>query len=129
MENRCFQELQTQKEFDQLTSPKPIYSVDEVVSVLLTDFENMDFNIKQDILRYQNDINNSQMGWHRLRNETSLILLTDLLYGWLENLKTPVLGKDSLELIVIHYHQPEKCFQKFNMVNDLKSLVPFYTFI
>ncbi|KAF2883896.1 hypothetical protein ILUMI_22281 [Ignelater luminosus] len=111
-ENKCFQELQTQKSFEENLSPKEIYGISDVVTALLVDYENIDEQSKQIILQYEMEINSSQLGWARLKAETNMTILTVLLFEWIENLKLPVLGKENLETIVIHYKQPETCFKK-----------------
>lgn len=116
-ENKCFQELQTQKSFEENLSPKEIYGISDVVAALLVDFENIDEQSKQIILQYEMEINSSQLGWARLKSETNLTILTVLLFEWIENLKSPVLGKENLETIVVHYRQHETCFKKIVLVS------------
>ncbi|KAF5283050.1 hypothetical protein FQR65_LT14111 [Abscondita terminalis] len=111
-ETKCFQELQSQKQFENICPPKEIYSPDEVISALLTQFDNIDSNLTQVILQYEHDINTSQYGWARLKSETNVTILACLLFEWLECLKVPIFGQDNLEIIVINYNKVKQCLSK-----------------
>lgn len=115
-ENKCFQELQTQKTYEKASIPEKVYPVGEVICALLADDKTNDEDIKQSVLRYKNEINTSQVGWLQLQSETNLFVLTILLFGWLECLKIPVLNKEKLETIVINYQQTENCLKKLGLV-------------
>ncbi|XP_060536951.1 protein tyrosine phosphatase domain-containing protein 1-like [Cylas formicarius] len=117
LENRCFQELETQKSFvqEQADIQSDIRSVDDAVDAILTDFYDLDADTRNKIKEYENDINSSRTGWLRLTSETNLYILTSLLFDWLEKLKAPIITIESFENIVILYKQPEECFKKFGM--------------
>ncbi|XP_031336868.1 protein tyrosine phosphatase domain-containing protein 1-like isoform X2 [Photinus pyralis] len=114
-ENKCFQELVTNKQKEDTDSLREIYDRSEVISSLLIPFDNADSKFAQTILEYENTINASQFGWKLLKNETNIAMLASLLYDWLETLRSPVLGTDDLEVIVINYKLTEQCLAKFDL--------------
>lgn len=119
IENRCFQEIETQKEFNKEIDDHSLDLQDTnvVVSSFLTDFSEASIDLQKQTRLYQLMINNSQVGWSKLNVETNISVLTLLLFEWIEGLKQPVLRRDNFEDIVIHYKQPEICFQKFPPVS------------
>ncbi|CAH1377967.1 hypothetical protein MTP99_019350 [Tenebrio molitor] len=116
IENRCFQELETQKCFNQDLTEKSvaIQDINVAVNALLLDYSTLTNETKKKIKQYQVEINSSQLGWSKLAIETDLILLSMLLFEWIEGLKHPVIRREGFENIVVHYKQPEICFQKFS---------------
>ncbi|KAK5639261.1 hypothetical protein RI129_011753 [Pyrocoelia pectoralis] len=114
-ENKCFQELLTQKQKENVDPLKEIYDATDIISFLLIPFDNSDSKFAETILEYETAINESQFGWKQLKTETNIAILASLLFDWLETLKTPVLGKDDLENIVINYKQTEQCLSKFDL--------------
>lgn len=118
---RNFQELETQKclvteaSFEDFTICDP----SEVVEALLAETSDLDDELQRYIRQLQNEINTSQAGWAKLRNEKNLFVLAMMLYEWLECLKVPVVRLEYLEHIVIYYKQPETCFQKFDIVSTV----------
>lgn len=128
MENRCFQELETQKSFESemQTFPLEIYNVNTVANSLIIDFASLDQERKQLVKDLQYNINNSSVGWKRLDLETDVNALAVLLYDWIEHLKYPVLDQDNLETIVIHHNQLEICLSKFDMVSCSLQLLMFF---
>jgi hypothetical protein len=121
IENRCFQELETQKCFNQDLTEKSvaIQDINVAVNALLLDYSTLTNETKKKIKQYQVEINSSQLGWSKLAIETDLILLSMLLFEWIEGLKHPVIRREGFENIVVHYKQPEICFQKFSPVSQL----------
>lgn len=118
-ENKCFQQLETQKSFDQEKNQlnELVRDIREVAEALLVDSTTLDAGTKKMIKDLENEINNSQMGWKKLTIESNLFVLSTLLYDWLELLKTPILNRDDLEIIVINYKQPDVCLSKLNTVS------------
>lgn len=118
LENKCFQQLETNKSFDDEKNQLdiPIRDIREVAEALLIDSTTLDMETKKIIKDLENDINNSQIGWRKLEVENNLFVLTSLLYDWIESLKTPILSRDNLEIIVINYKQPDVCLSKFDIV-------------
>ncbi|KAK4871643.1 hypothetical protein RN001_015767 [Aquatica leii] len=114
-ETKCFQELQSQKQLQNVYPPKKICSTSDVITALLTQFDNTDLELAQAILQYEQDINTSQYGWARIKTETDVTLLSCLFFDWLECLKSPIFGQDNLEIIVIHYSNVKHCLSKFDM--------------
>ncbi|KAL1493369.1 hypothetical protein ABEB36_011435 [Hypothenemus hampei] len=117
VENKCFQELETQKNFIQ-DHPHESFIVrnnEEVLNALLTDFESLDEDMQKHIRQFEDDINSSKLGWMRLSVENDLLVLACLLFEWLESLREPVLRLKHFEDIVVMYNQPEECFYKFEM--------------
>lgn len=118
MENKCFQELETQKSFAQEQEEEiVIQDINVAVNALLSDSEKFDYNTKRKIKQFQHEINSSQLGWAKLSVETDLNILAALLFDWIESLKLPVLKMENFETIVVLYKQPELCLQKFNVVS------------
>lgn len=119
LENRCFQELENQKNFvqDQVEDKPIILDVNEVINALLTNTDTLENATKRKIFQYQHLINSSQIGWASLSIETDIDLLAALLWGWLEGLKTPVINMESFENFVVNYRQPELCLQKLALVS------------
>ncbi|CAH1121425.1 unnamed protein product [Ceutorhynchus assimilis] len=117
LENKCFQELETQKKFcqDSVEEVLVVQSVDEVVNALLQDFDSFSYDTKRKIRQYENEINSTKLGWMRLSVETNLNILASLLFEWFEGLKTPILQLEHFENIVVMYKQPEECFHKIGL--------------
>lgn len=63
----------------------------------------------------QIELNNKNSTWQRLELETSLRVLSSLLFEWLETLKGPVLDMETLSQIVIRGSRPKQCLQKFDV--------------
>lgn len=118
LENKCFQELETQKSFaqEQAEDEIVIQDINVAINALLRDSEKNDHDTKRKIKQFQHEINSSQLGWAKLSIETDLNVLATLLFDWIEGLKLPVLKMESFETIVVFYKQPELCLQKFNVV-------------
>lgn len=116
-ENKCFQELETQKSFNQEKSDfdDTIVDVREIAEALLIDEANLNAEIKKLSKQLQIDINHSQIGWKKLSMERNPLILSILLFDWLEGLKMPILNRESLETIVIFYNQPDVCLSKFDL--------------
>ncbi|KYB29622.1 protein tyrosine phosphatase domain-containing protein 1 isoform X1 [Tribolium castaneum] len=115
IENRCFQELETQKCFNQEMSEESIViqDINVAVDALLLDYSTLSNEIKKKVRQFQIEINSSQVGWAKLAIETDLRILAMLLFEWIESLKHPVMKREFFENIVVNYKQPEVCFQKF----------------
>lgn len=131
IENRCFQEIETQKEFNQEMDGHnlDLQDTNVVVSAFLNDFSEVSTDLKKQSRFYQLMINSSQVGWSKLKIETNISLLTLLLFEWIEGLKQPVVRRDHFETIVIFYKQPEVCFQKFTPVCNNKFINSFSLFL
>ncbi|KAJ8985848.1 hypothetical protein NQ317_006219 [Molorchus minor] len=117
MENRCFQELETQKSFvqDQPDDDTVIQDINVVINAILNDPETLNLTTKRKIKQMEQDINTSQIGWMKLGVESDLNVLSGLLFKWLEGLKTPVIKMEDFEAIVVLYKQPELCLQKLGI--------------
>ncbi|XP_072402331.1 uncharacterized protein [Diabrotica undecimpunctata] len=117
LENRCFQELETQKSFAQEQGDEDtvIQDVSLVVNALICDPDSLTGVTKKKIKEYQHQINSSQIGWARLRVETDISILGVLLFDWIESLKVPIIKMEDFENIVVHYKEPELCIQKLSM--------------
>jgi len=61
---------------------------------------------------YQVDLNFKVSAWDRLNTETSITVLSTLLFEWLEHLKTPLLDRDTITYIVILSENVEKAFKR-----------------
>ncbi|XP_066155411.1 protein tyrosine phosphatase domain-containing protein 1-like isoform X2 [Euwallacea fornicatus] len=117
MENICFQELETQRNFahDHPEEDLIVQDIETVFKALLSNYQGLEGETRLKIRQYQNDLNTSKIGWMRLALETDLEVLTNLLFEWLEGLKVPILQLKHFEDIVILYKQPEECFQRFDL--------------
>ena len=62
--------------------------------------------------KYQTDLNYRMSSWDRLSTETNLMVLSTLLFEWLEHLKTPVIDKDNITYIVILCENLDKAFKR-----------------
>lgn len=118
IENKCFQELETQKSFDKESHDQmgQIYDIKDCAEALLTDYYSMDTEAKKAVKQMEYDINNTTIGWARLNLETDLNVLACLLFDWVESLKVPVLDRENLEVIVINYKHPDVCLSKLQTV-------------
>lgn len=118
VENRCFQELETRKTIlnDPITDQYDVCDIETMVEALVIDASDLSTEEKKHIKQIKIEINCSQSGWMKLNKETNVRLLAILLYDWLECLKSPPVGPQYLEHIVVLYKQPEICFQKFELV-------------
>ncbi|CAH0562649.1 unnamed protein product [Brassicogethes aeneus] len=114
LHNSCFKKLEIKRNFlqDQPAEDFNTQDATSLVDALLVDYHELGVPYRRAIRQYQNQINNSQLGWLRLSRETNLKILAALLYEWLENLKTPILTLHSFENIVILYKQTDACFRK-----------------
>lgn len=117
IENKCFQELETQKSFAQEQAEEEILiqDINVVINAFLGDSEKLNHDTKRKIRQFQHEINSSQLGWVKMSVETDINVLTALLFEWIEGLKVPVLKMENFETIVVLYKQPELCLQKFNV--------------
>lgn len=116
-ENRCFQELETRKTiFKDTMEQYAIFDVNTVAETLKIDGNDLSVEEKKYIRQLKCEINSSQVGWMKMNRETNVRVLVMLLYDWLECLRSPVVGLQTLENIVVLYKQPEACFEKFNLV-------------
>uniref|UniRef100_A0A6P7GF31 Protein tyrosine phosphatase domain-containing protein 1-like n=1 Tax=Diabrotica virgifera virgifera TaxID=50390 RepID=A0A6P7GF31_DIAVI len=117
LENRCFQELETQKSFAQEQGDEDtvIQDISLVVNALICDPDSLTGATKKKIKEYQHQINSSQIGWARLRVETDINILGVLLFDWIESLKLPIIKMEDFENIVVHYKEPELCIQKLSL--------------
>lgn len=123
LENRCFQELEIQKNFlQQADNEIIVQDIDSAVDALLQDPHVFDNSTKKKIIDYQQEINSSHLGWAKLPVETDLQVLAALLFEWIEGLKLPVLGMKSFEIIVVFYKQTETCFQKLSEVININVI-------
>lgn len=117
LENRCFQELEIQKNFLQEADREIIIQdLNIVIDALIKDPDTLDGVTKKKIRHYVQEINSSQLGWAKLPLENDLYILAALFFEWIEGLKLPVLGMKDFEAIVVFFKQPEICFQKFSEV-------------
>lgn len=62
--------------------------------------------------KYQTDLNYRMSAWERLATETNLMVLSTLMFEWLEHLKNPVIDKDNITYIVILCENLDKAFKR-----------------
>ncbi|XP_075221216.1 uncharacterized protein LOC142324243 [Lycorma delicatula] len=102
---------------DEIYDGSKIYTVDDVIDAIIIDHETVSENIKKQIRQYQSDLNR-QSSWKTLENESNLVVLTGLLFDWMEQLKTPILNTDHLTVIVLNYTRPQDCLRKFELITQ-----------
>lgn len=114
-DNLCYQELASQSDLRrQAEDGHKVVLTKEVYEALVVDHSLLDIEFKKQLKAYRIDLNVKQSAWDKLNAETSLPLLTGLLYTWLEHLKAPVLGVDALSYIVLAASRPEVCLRKLD---------------
>ncbi|XP_063852707.1 protein tyrosine phosphatase domain-containing protein 1-like isoform X3 [Scylla paramamosain] len=114
-DNLCYQELASQSDLRrQAEDGHEVVLTKDVYEALVVDHSLMDVEFKKHLKAYRVDLNVKQSAWDKLNAETSLPLLTGLLYTWLEHLKSPVLGVDALSYIVLAASRPEVCLRKLD---------------
>lgn len=115
-ENKCFQIL-SQLQCGSAHEIKEPYTVEEVTAALLVDHNSLEESTKKYIKQFEVEFNCSQTTWSRLKTERNLVVLSGLLYDWLESLKNPIVNREDLSNIVIYNKRPETCLQKLNIVS------------
>ncbi|XP_076863776.1 protein tyrosine phosphatase domain-containing protein 1 isoform X2 [Brachyhypopomus gauderio] len=65
-----------------------------------------DEHLRNTILLWQMELNSREGAWERLRVERDPLLLSALMWSWLEQLKEPVLTREDLELLTANGHSP-----------------------
>lgn len=118
LENKCFQELETQRSFQEESHDEnvEIQDVRLIADALLTDVASLNRQTKKAIRKIETELNTSQIGWSKLSLETNAFVLVGMLFDWLETLKKPILNMEDMENIVINYKQTEICFLKIDTV-------------
>lgn len=101
-----------------------VYTVDDVVDAITVDHGKANENIKKQMSQYQLDLNR-QCSWKKLEKESNLVVLTGLLFDWMEQLKTPILNTDYLTIIVLNYTKPQDCLRKFELVFNFSCKLHF----
>lgn len=119
-ENKCFQ-LLSQLQCGSAHEISEPYSVEKVTDALLADHSTLEESTKKYIRQFEIDFNCSQTSWARLKTEKNLLVLSALLYDWLESLKYPVVNREDLSNIVIYNKRPEICLQKLNIVRFISK--------
>ncbi|XP_071513800.1 uncharacterized protein [Panulirus ornatus] len=115
-DNMCYQELASQSDLRRLADQEMLKVLlpKEVYEALLLDHSLLPLELKKHIKNYRIDLNVKQSAWDKLNTETSLPILTGLLFTWLEHLRTPLLGVDALSYIVLASSKPEVCLRKMD---------------
>ncbi|XP_045137368.1 protein tyrosine phosphatase domain-containing protein 1-like [Portunus trituberculatus] len=113
-DNLCYQELASQGDLRRQAQDCHEVVVKDIYDALVLDHSLLDAEFKRNLKAYRVDLNVKQSAWEKLNAETSLPLLTGLLYTWLEHLKAPVLGVDALSYIVLAASRPEVCLRKLD---------------
>ena len=121
-ENKVTKELASHNDLQKaaLEERLPIYSSEQVYQSLIephlaksnTSDNKWSNTWLLQLKKYQTDLNYRMSSWDRLSTETSLMVLSTLLFEWLEHLKTPVIDKDNITYIVILCENLEKAFKR-----------------
>ncbi|GLH11664.1 Protein of unknown function [Gryllus bimaculatus] len=119
-DNMCYQELSSQGELEKASEKEQIipYNVEDAVQALLANHCMMGEGTKKYVRQLRVDLNHRQSAWGRLKIERNLYVLTNLLFEWLEHLKSPILDRDDLSYIVILGSQPETCLKKLDLITQ-----------
>ncbi|RZF46128.1 hypothetical protein LSTR_LSTR012988 [Laodelphax striatellus] len=92
------------------------HTTEDIIDALTIDHDNIDEDLKKQIRQYQQELNGTGSSWKKLEIENNPVVLTGLLFEWLEQLKTPILHRDYLTYIVLQYADPCSCIKKFELV-------------
>ena len=121
-ENKCFQELQIQKTFENEPDDEmEIQEIESVTMALVSDFNSLDVTTRRAVRQIQQSINTSQCGWATISAEKDVNVLAGLLLEWLENLKIPILKTEDMENVVVNYKQEDVCLSKINLVRTQRN--------
>lgn len=86
----------------------------DIAEALLTDHQVLGSDYNSKIRRLQKDLNNRNSAWEELSTETNAILLSGLLWSWLDHLRIPVLSLQDLAIVVIWSKKPRECLLKLD---------------
>ncbi|XP_071439097.1 protein tyrosine phosphatase domain-containing protein 1-like [Hetaerina americana] len=67
------------------------------------------------LTKFKARLTHQPFSWNMLIKESNKVVLTGLLFEWIEHLNKPLLGKDELSYIVILGHKPLMCLKKFSL--------------
>ncbi|XP_026880943.2 protein tyrosine phosphatase domain-containing protein 1 [Electrophorus electricus] len=65
-----------------------------------------DEHLRNSILLWQMELNSRDGAWERLRLQWDPLLLSALMWSWLEQLKEPVLTREDVEVLIANSHSP-----------------------
>ncbi|KAG8187727.1 hypothetical protein JTE90_015597 [Oedothorax gibbosus] len=85
-----------------------------VINALLADHYTMDTEFTNKLRKYQRMLNNRSSAWEKIAKEMDPLLLSALLWSWLEQLREPVLSKNDLSIIVIRSEKTMEILQKLD---------------
>ncbi|XP_023322024.1 protein tyrosine phosphatase domain-containing protein 1 isoform X3 [Eurytemora carolleeae] len=135
-ENNVTQELASRLDLHNyvMAEKLPIYKTEFVYEGLMEQHVNIakatgeeKWSSTWQVKQYQQDLNFRESAWDKLKAETSIQVLSTLLFDWLEHLKSPVLDKDSITYIVILGDNLEKTYRRLpsHQVYILEYIIRF----
>ncbi|XP_067133016.1 protein tyrosine phosphatase domain-containing protein 1-like [Centruroides vittatus] len=106
-QNPCYQELELRSlaAAGEENKNSNLDSTD-IVKALIASHCLLGPEFQSHLKQYQKDLNNRGSAWERLAKESDPILLTGILWSWLDHLKTPILNKQDLTYIVLKSEKP-----------------------
>ncbi|GIY03409.1 protein tyrosine phosphatase domain-containing protein 1 [Caerostris darwini] len=93
--------------------PKPLTST-ALVQALLADHYTLDTEFAGRLRRYQRLLNSRATAWDKIAKEVDPLILSALLWSWLDLLREPVLNKNDLSIIVIRAEKPWEILKRLD---------------
>ncbi|KAL3214591.1 hypothetical protein MRX96_034817 [Rhipicephalus microplus] len=118
-ENACFKELSSQKELrarreEEAACSSVALSPSDVASALLLEHKLLGATYLARLRKYQRELNARGAAWDKVSIEEDPVILSGLLWYWLDELKEPVLSKHDLTAVVVRPTNPVAVLQKLN---------------
>ncbi|XP_046407111.1 protein tyrosine phosphatase domain-containing protein 1-like [Ischnura elegans] len=90
-----------------------VCSSETMMQAILSDHSQLSEKDLALLVKFKARLTHQPLSWNTLTKETNPVVLTGLLFEWIEHLSKPLLGKDELSYIVILGHKPVMCLKKF----------------
>nr|XP_037273148.1 protein tyrosine phosphatase domain-containing protein 1-like [Rhipicephalus microplus] len=116
-ENACFKELSSQKELRarrEAACSSVALSPSDVASALLLEHKLLGAAYLARLRKYQRELNTRGAAWDKVSIEEDPVILSGLLWYWLDELREPVLSKRDLTVVVVRPTNPVAVLQKLN---------------
>ncbi|GFS54573.1 protein tyrosine phosphatase domain-containing protein 1 [Trichonephila inaurata madagascariensis] len=93
--------------------PKPLTST-ALVQALLADHYALDTEFAGRLRKYQRLLNSRANAWDKIAKEVDPLMLSALLWSWLDLLREPVLNRNDLSIIVIRAEKPWEILKRLD---------------
>ncbi|GFT10741.1 protein tyrosine phosphatase domain-containing protein 1 [Nephila pilipes] len=93
--------------------PKPLTST-ALVQALLADHYTLDTEFAGRLRKYQRLLNSRANAWDKIAREVDPLMLSALLWSWLDLLREPVLNRNDLSIIVIRAEKPWEVLKRLD---------------